>query len=195
MFIVTTMSLSFISSVSLPFPWRPGAPGTYQDLPNQSACKTCGAGRFAAGTASTECVAASAGRFVSTPGSISASDCPVGTFSATDAATDCAACNIGGVFQPAAGQTGCLSCAAGFAQGSSIECAPCASGKFNPSAKQQQCQTCFAPKFSTLFGNAGITQCQACPTGTYQQADGQSGCLPCPAGSYYSGNGCTLWYV
>lgn len=132
-------------------------PGFYQDVAGQSSCKSCLSGYFQSGS-----------------GQISCEICPLGTYNDVEGQTFCRNCPIGR-FSSNLGADECSFCPNGWTTN--------VVGASNSS----DCRACFPGSFS-LRGNNSLVEipleCEPCPVGTSQEAEGQSSCSSCPSGSF-----------
>merc|ERR1719460_3313692 len=130
-------------------------------------CPACTAGRFASGTAETQCKPCERGRFsVHVTGSKSCAACDRGQFS-----------NILGNKDRE-----CKYCAPGrFADVPGLaECKPCGAGSISIAGSgSQACKKCEAGRFS---GSETSAKCEPCGPGTFADAAGTAKCKPCGKG-------------
>eukprot|EP00520_Triparma_pacifica_P008937 CAMPEP_0118666010 /NCGR_PEP_ID=MMETSP0785-20121206/18966_1 /TAXON_ID=91992 /ORGANISM="Bolidomonas pacifica, Strain CCMP 1866" /LENGTH=4927 /DNA_ID=CAMNT_0006560251 /DNA_START=40 /DNA_END=14819 /DNA_ORIENTATION=- len=154
-----------------------------------SACTTCGSGKYAATEAATVCTSCDAGKFLADSGtsaSLHASSslcevCPSGTHS-EESSGACSPCPAGS-FLVDDGMDAAL-------HDASSDCAVCATGKFSSSGSGS-CSKCAAGKFMTPSDSpadhASSELCLTCNEGHYSPS-GSGACLECAAGKYLPEN-------
>lgn len=147
------------------------------------ACSACPTGKFSA-QGSSSCTQCQAGRYNANTTQSSCVLCPPGRANAKSGSKkfdDCKEC-AGEQFQPTAGSTKCLKCAAAvqgapnlFANANGTACEACPAGQF---VNLTQCSKCPAGKFTP---GTGMTSCTECPFGLKSSA-GSSACSMCEGG-------------
>ena len=150
---------TFTSGIFIPCP-----AGTFQDIPDGTACLQCTRGKYSLAAAAT-CISCSGGSISAVDGASACTPCGSGTFAGTEASA-CTPCSPGSF--SLAGAATCLPCSGGSFSGPGVSvCTPCAAGSFSIS---------------------GSSVCGPCAAGGYS-SNGASQCTPCPAGSYLTGTG------
>lgn len=129
--------------------------------------------------------------------------CPAGYFSGEGAGT-CSIC-ISGQYGSQRGKSSCKSCPKGYYSvkhrydyGTTI-CKECKQGRYEPSEGSVECDKCRSGKYNQLFAQtsdtckdcvagqfsaAGVSSCDICPAGFYQDQTSQSSCKSCSVGRY-----------
>ena len=160
-------------------------PGTYNSYSNQTACSDCPAGRYQPNNGSAICEPCREGKYLNATGSITESaciDCPIGTFNDYKGSSKCySQCDEGYYLSE---DYNCTKCPVGRYNSNigSDFCSPCPVGYVCESIGLSEGTRCPAGKFGILHDD--ITNCTACPAGTYQPDKGQATCTGCSTGTY-----------
>ena len=159
-----TSIFNFRGETFTPGIFIPCPAGTFQDIPDGTACLQCTRGKYSLAAAAT-CISCSGGSISAVDGASACTPCGSGTFAGTEASA-CTPCSPGSF--SLAGAATCLPCSGGSFSGPGVSvCTPCAAGSSSIS---------------------GSSVCGPCAAGGYSSA-GASECTPCPAGSYLTGTG------
>eukprot|EP01043_Picozoa_sp_COSAG02_P039633 COSAG02_NODE_3145_length_7289_cov_10.121280_3_plen_624_part_00 len=108
------------------------------------------------------------------------SECPAGTHK-DEGEGACEPCDMYSVDDDLDPATPCVLCPAGQKRVSSVQCDPCAAGKYMASQHDSSCLSCPSGSFS----ERAATSCTPCPAGTADlDSDPATPCRTCPAGDY-----------
>jgi len=126
-------------------------PGTYQDLINETSCKSCASGQYQDQSEKSSC-----------------KTCDSGQFQAQSGQSICTPC-ASGQYQAQSGQSSCTSCGTGKYNGQtrqtseSIACKTCTDGQFQDQIGQPSCKTCANGEFQD---HRGQSSCKTCASST-----------------------------
>ena len=135
-------------------------------------CQVCPGGYYQAEptTDGKKCSSCSPGRFI-------ADDSDDESYH--DAEKDCLQCSTGK--HSPDGALFCDNCPTGYRNGDLLQCIPCKSGRYQPSAGKDDCIDCIVGKYQPENATAFCVPCNA---GTSQSKEGQIKCLDCPANTF-----------
>jgi len=166
------------------------AAGQYNDQPGQSACKTCGTGKYNdEKTGKSECKICAAGKYNEQTGQT--------------AETDCKSCAAGKYQEEKTGQSACKTCAPGQFAGVGFPfCLNCYDKTYQNEAAQSSCKLCPAGKNSVTGDRKNCNGCDQgwtikddvctkCAEGTYKNTIGPEECKGCASKHYADQTGLT----
>lgn len=151
--------------------------GSVQPWGGQLSCNRCPPGQYAFDTRS--CRACPPGTF-SNGGVSQCTPCPAGQFQGAAGQSRCNAAAPGQYTFPKVGNTGQLTCFAGFMQPNwgQTSCAQCPAGRYS-GAGAGSCIGCPVGQFKS---NSGAGACQCCGRGFFSASPGASKCTRCTSG-------------
>lgn len=168
----------------------PCEPGTFADTLNTTACNPCPQATYfnrTTAVSESDCVACP-DHAASVEGSVNITDCYCVLGYAGDPGSECVACSPG-KFRSDGGEYICESCPSDTynvlaASTGPQDCKRCVQGKASaPGSDAEIDCVCNPGTFATLSVDGLSWDCQACPTGTFQEAANASSCEACAIGT------------